>query len=345
MDPVSAILTVLSLIPDLISTKGGRIIGAVYVGGKYYISVALERAFPIGGARRRRRAKTNVWLRYLKEFLKYVNRNYSLPNRMKIAKKNYERLKQSGQLDVLIKHHQLPVEIKQRLDQLMVITQKPPTISPEPGPLEFPFVFSGHPIPAPRSELEFPHIGLAQPEQESLEFPYIGIAEMQQPAPPLPPRPSRPRSSSAPAPELETAASQAAQEQIAETIAETVEKLPPSIFPETKQEIIAQNIQQEQQQLVSVGNLEALKPEVVTQAAADAAVVTGKIETISKAIEEATGVPKDEIKKEADEKKEVLETITNAPPVPRLEDQTTPPETEEEESKKKRKNRSKWRAD
>jgi hypothetical protein len=108
MDPVSAILTVLSLIPDLISTKGGRIIGGVYVGGKYYSSIALERAFPMGGARRRRRARTNVWLRYLREFRKYVNRNYSLPNRIKIAKEIYDRLRQSGQLDALIKHHQLP---------------------------------------------------------------------------------------------------------------------------------------------------------------------------------------------------------------------------------------------
>jgi len=268
---------------------------------------------------------------------------------MKIAKEIYERLKQSGQLDVLIKHHQLPVEIKQRLDQLMVITQKPPTISPEPGPYEFPFVFSGHPIPAPRSELEFPHLGLAQPlpqpQEESYEFPYIGIAEMQQPAPSAPLGRTRPVSAPS-APVLETAASQAAQEQLAETIAETVEKLPPNIPPETKQEIVAQNIQQEQQQLVSQGNLEALKPEVVTQAAADAAVVTGKTETISKATEEITGVAKEEVKKEAEEKKEVLETITNAPPVPRLEESLrsaeVPPETEGEESKKKkkRKNRS-----
>jgi hypothetical protein len=108
MDPVSAILTVLSLIPDLISTKGGRIIGGVYVGGKYYSSIALERAFPMGGARRRRRARTNVWLRYLREFRKYVNRNYSLPNRIKIAKEIYDRLRQSGQLDALINQNQLP---------------------------------------------------------------------------------------------------------------------------------------------------------------------------------------------------------------------------------------------
>jgi len=161
----------------------------------------------------------------------------------------------------------------------------------------------------------------------------------------LPARPSRPRSSSAPgAPELETAASQAAQEQLAETIAKTVQEMPPHTPPETKQEIVAQNIQEEQQQLVSEGNLEALKPEVVTQAAADAAVVTGKSETISKAAEDVTGVAKEEIKKEAEEKKQVLEAITNVPPVPTLPEERPaaeePVEEEPEESKKKRRSQN-----
>jgi len=161
MDPVSAILTVLSLIPDLISTKGGRIIGGVYVRGKYYSSIALERAFPMAGARGRRRTRTNVWLRYLREFRKYVNRNYSMPNRMRIAKEIYERLRQSGQLDVLIKHHQLP------------------------GPLEFPFVFSESPT-VPRPSLEIP-IGLLQPGP--FEFPMNLLEASRQPQQPSAPMP------------------------------------------------------------------------------------------------------------------------------------------------------------
>jgi len=116
--------------------------------------------------------------------------------------------------------------------------------------------------------------------------------------------------------------------------------MPPNIPAETKQQIVAQNIQEEQQKLVAEGNLEALKPEVVTQSAADAAIVTGKTETISKAAEDVTGVAKEEVKKEAEEKKQVLEAITSGPPVPRLEEQLTPPAEEqpaEEESKKKEK--------
>jgi hypothetical protein len=60
----------------------------------------------------------------------------------------------------------------------------------------------------------------------------------------------------APSAPLQIAARQAAQEQLAETIAETVQQM----------------------------------PQVVTQAAADAVVVTGKTETISKAAEDVTGV-------------------------------------------------------
>jgi hypothetical protein len=92
------------------------------------------------------------------------------------------------------------------------------------------------------------------------------------------------------APSLQEAQRQAAQEQLAETIAKTVEEMPPNIHAETKKEIVAQNIQEERQKLVSEGNLAALEPEVVTKAAADATVVTGKIETISKAAEDVTGV-------------------------------------------------------
>jgi hypothetical protein len=65
--------------------------------------------------------------------------------------------------------------------------------------------------------------------------------------------------------------------------------MPSNVPAETKQKTVAQNIQEEQQKLLSEGNLSALSPEVVKGAAADAAVVTGKTETISKAAEEVIG--------------------------------------------------------
>jgi len=101
----------------------------------------------------------------------------------------------------------------------------------------------------------------------------LPLPHLQQLPPPPPPlQPIQPAAPSAPAVILQVAARQAAQEQLAETIAKTVEEMPPNIPPETKEAILAQNIQEEQQKLVSEGNLAALEPKVVKGSSTDESV-------------------------------------------------------------------------
>jgi hypothetical protein len=47
MDPVSIVTTILSLIPDLLSTRGGRLIAGKYIAGKYFSTIALNKINPI----------------------------------------------------------------------------------------------------------------------------------------------------------------------------------------------------------------------------------------------------------------------------------------------------------
>jgi hypothetical protein len=44
MDPVTAIKIVLSLVPDLLMTSGGRMIAGGYIGRKYYSTTALMKS-------------------------------------------------------------------------------------------------------------------------------------------------------------------------------------------------------------------------------------------------------------------------------------------------------------
>jgi hypothetical protein len=75
MDPVTAISTILSLIPGLLMTKGGQLIAGRYIGGRYYSTTALMKSgylytggFYSAGARR------NRWVRFLRTFRKYVSK-------------------------------------------------------------------------------------------------------------------------------------------------------------------------------------------------------------------------------------------------------------------------------
>jgi hypothetical protein len=74
MDPVTAITTILSLIPDLLVTRSGRLIAGAYIGGRYYNTTALLKSgySNTGGlvyaAGRTKRLKVNFLL-YLEDML------------------------------------------------------------------------------------------------------------------------------------------------------------------------------------------------------------------------------------------------------------------------------------
>jgi hypothetical protein len=88
MDPTTAISMLLSLIPDLLMTKGGQLItGGIYVGGKYITSQTMDRINFYGGARRRR-LRENKWVKFIK-FMRSVFHTFEQPNRFKVAREIY----------------------------------------------------------------------------------------------------------------------------------------------------------------------------------------------------------------------------------------------------------------
>jgi hypothetical protein len=96
MDPVSIVTTILSLIPDLLSTRGGRLIAGRYIAGKYFSTTALNKINPIAGARYKRVLK-NPWMQFLKKIRTFIRNEYkvTLPpkERFRIASDLYKRLK------------------------------------------------------------------------------------------------------------------------------------------------------------------------------------------------------------------------------------------------------------
>jgi hypothetical protein len=269
-------------------------------------------------------ARRNKWVRFLRTFRKYVSKTYNFPNRRKIAKEIYNELKKSGQLEMLMKHHQLPPEIRAKLDQLLTI--KPKTglelaLSSKRKRMEFPYIFTRKyspmefpPLGIPHSgEMEFPYIGLPEAAPESgppplpprlgIEFPHIGLSEIA-PAPYEGVQAVIPPPSLQLPPESEQRQEQAIQAQVAhENIAEAVDKalkeMPPG-FPEETKQVVAQNIQEAQKELGSQGNLATTDPYLVKGTVADAVVGASKEkeDVVSQAAAQITGVQRQEVKQE-----------------------------------------------
>jgi hypothetical protein len=240
--------------------------GYLYTGG--YIYTAGKR-------------KKNPWVRYLKAFRRYVNKSYSFPSRRNIAKEIYAELKKSGQLEMLIKHHNLPPEIKEKLDQLLVIKPKTGTelalVKKEEAekakeiekakevekPLDFPFIF--------------------EPKKGPMEFQYIGLPELPSMYPALP-APMEFQHIGMPAlPESgltvteftkadEEAMVRVVHENLAEVADKTLRSVPAHLPDGTKVDILIKNVQDKQRELLSQGNLMATDANVVLSALADAAI-------------------------------------------------------------------------
>jgi hypothetical protein len=75
MDPVTAITKILSLIPDLLMTKGGPLIAGRYIGGRYFSTAALTKGgYLYTGVLYSADARRNKWVRFLRIFRKYVSK-------------------------------------------------------------------------------------------------------------------------------------------------------------------------------------------------------------------------------------------------------------------------------
>jgi hypothetical protein len=242
----------------------------------------------------------------------------NFPDRRKIAKEIYSELKKSGQLEMLMKHHQLPTEIRAKLDQLLTIKPKTGlelTLSSKKTRMEFQYIFTRK-----YSPMEFPHIGLPQPGE--MEFPHIGLSEAT-PAPyegisaaiPPPPLQVPPESKQR---QEQVIQGQVAHENIAGAVDKALKEMPPGLPKETKQEVVVQNIQEAQKELVSQVNLAATDPNLVKSAVSDAVVSAPKEkkEVVSEAAAKVIGVQPQEVKQEIKQKEETLQTITNVPPGP-----------------------------
>jgi len=369
MDPVSIVTTILSLIPDLLSTRGGRLIAGRYIAGKYFSSVALNKINPIAGARYKRVLK-NPWLQFLKKIRTFIRNEYkvTLPpkERFKIASDLYRRLKASGQLDNVLRHHKLPLEVVEVLEANLVIRPKydrkklltvpfatPATPLETTGTLTTPSAVAP---PGPTPTITLPpevHVGYEAPQEffppelspeaeARKQAVYQRIHEHAIPSmavtfvPPYFPPPSESEKQ-----QLQEVQKNAAQETIAETVQKTLDNVPKETSPETKAEIIKENIQNVQQQLAAEGNLEALSPEVVKEAAKDAGIVqpSKDKEAIAEAVSEIIGELKEDIKAEIKEKEQLAESVSGL---------TTPAEEEEKKRflkvlKEKRKGKEKER--
>jgi hypothetical protein len=258
MDPVTALTTILALIPDLLMTSGGRLIAGGYIGGRYYSTTALMKSgylYTGGYIYTAGKRKKNPWVRYLKVFRRYVNKTYTFPDRKKIAKEIYNELKKSGQLDMLLKHHNLPPEIREKLDQLLVI--KPKTglelaLSSKKTSMEFPEIIS---------KMEFPFI-FPQPTT----LPTISPTQV---------RTYEPESKvkiTELSPKEEEEMSKVAHENLAEAADKTIKDFPKDLPEDTKVAMLVRNIQDKQRELVSQGNLMATDANVLLDSLADAAI-------------------------------------------------------------------------
>jgi hypothetical protein len=343
MDPVSIVSTILSLIPDLISTRGGRLIAGKYIAGKYFSTTALEKINPIGGARYRRVLK-NPWLQFLRKIRTFIRNEYkvTLPpkERFKIASEMYKKLKASGQLENVLKHHGLPLEIVEILEANLVIRPKydrkkllsvsfatpatplepsAPSIVPSAPPLE--------PSTVPTITLP-PEVHYAYEPPPSLFPPFLepeaearkravyerihehAVPSMAVTFVPSYFPPGAPGAPSAPQ-QLEEVQRNVAQETISETVQKTLNSLPAEAPTDTKAQVIKENIQNVQQQLVAEGNLQALSPEVVKEGAKDAGIAESSKdkEAIAQAASEVTGEHKEDIKDEMKEKEQLAKAL------------------------------------
>jgi hypothetical protein len=199
--------------------------------------------------------KKNPWVRYLKVFRRYMNKTYSFPDRRKIAKEIYNELKKSGQLEMLVKHHKLPPEIRAKLDEMLAI--KPKTglelaLSSKKTAMEFPEVFS---------QMEFPE-----------SKPSVTVIPPTSPTPIPMPEPEPKVKISEISPKEEEAFKRIAQENLAETVEKTIKNLPKDLPEDSKIAILVRNIQDKQKELVGQGNLMATDAGVVLDSLADAAI-------------------------------------------------------------------------
>jgi hypothetical protein len=122
MDPATAIATVISLIADMLLTNGGRMIAGRYIGGRYFSTTALRKAgylYTGGGISEARKI-------FNQAFKEYLNNNYDIMSRKKIATEIYNALVNSNQLHLLTYSGILPPEIKERLDDLLTPKPKVP---------------------------------------------------------------------------------------------------------------------------------------------------------------------------------------------------------------------------
>jgi hypothetical protein len=100
--------------------------------------------------------------------------------------------------------------------------------------------------------MEFPHIRLP----EIAPAPYEGVPAVISPPPLQLPPESKQR-------QEQVIQVQVAHENIAETVDKALKELPPGLPKETKQEVVAQNIQEAQKELVSQENLAATDPNLI----------------------------------------------------------------------------------
>jgi hypothetical protein len=245
---------------------------------------------------------------------------------------------------MLIKHHKLPPEIKEKLDQLLAI--KPKTglelaLSSKKTAMEFPHIFE--PQTGPK---EFPRMGLPQPGE--MEFQHIGLAEPTGVHPAIYPPISEPRIIEL-SREEEEAMSKVAHENLAEDAEKTIKSFPENLPEDTKVDILVKNIQDKQQELVSQGNLMATDANIVLSSLSDAAI--REPESVKNVIIQAasilTGKDPDSVRSFMMSKERTLQAVSVQPSEERLAlplpenvpFEELPPPEEEIEKKARRRDR------
>jgi hypothetical protein len=299
----------------------------------------------------------------LKKLRTFIRNEYkvTLPpkERFKIASDLYRRLKASGQLDNVLRHHKLPLEVVEVLEANLVIRPK----YDRKKLLTVPFATPVSPLQTtgtlttPSPTITLPpevHVGYEPPQEffppelspeaearrqavyeriHEHAIPSMAVTFVPPSFPSAPSVPSAPPSASEQQ-QLQELQKNAAQETIAETVQKTLDNLPKETPPETKAEIIKDNIQNVQQQLVAEGNLQALSPDVVIEAAKDAAIAepSKDKEAVAQATSEITGEDKKDIKDEIKEKEQLAESVSGY--VTAAEEEEEKEEEEEEEKKR-----------
>jgi hypothetical protein len=197
---------------------------------------------------------------------------------------------------VLLRHHKLPPEIKEKLDQMLTIkpksgielaVSKEEQKSPKETLLEVATTTESEPV---KKSEESKKVLLSLPEPKIPETSPI-ITEI--------------------TPSDEELMKRVAQENLSETAEKTMRNISHNLPKETKVDILVKNIQDKQQELVSQGNLMAADADVVLNSLVDAAVKEPQSvkETIAESAAELTGKNPNVVKKHIHVKEKTIEAI------------------------------------